>query len=160
MKRNAARKRAEKRLAERANPDMYTALLDLLREGWSVSKAIGAAGFGRALDVYERRERDAEFKAAMDKAKAEGADWYRDRNREIAAGSSPQNLGAVTNGLKMHGALVDRQEHSGPNGAPLPTTQKVIVIFTDKWRTPDLVSVPVIEGEARPVGDNGGTKSA
>lgn len=153
MKRNAARKRAEKRLAERANPDMYTALLDLLREGWSVSKAIGAAGFGRTLDVYERRERDAEFKTTMDTAKAEGADWYRDRNREIAAGSSPQNLGAVTNGLRMHGALTDKLDVSNPDGTLRPVI--VQVIFSQDWRTPERVDPepPAIECEAKAIDD-------
>ena len=71
FKKAAALRRKEKR----APAAMYATFLDLLREGWSVRRAIVKAGFPHPFDIYARRKEDADFKATMDAAKAEGADW-------------------------------------------------------------------------------------
>ena len=113
-------KREEIRAVKCADTDAkFARVLELVGDGWSIKRAAREAGLSSDVRVVERRAKDPSFDELLKTAQAEGAPmWYRDRNREIAAGNSPQAVVAVGNGLRMTGALKD--------APPLPTQVSVL----------------------------------
>lgn len=90
--------------------------LDLLSQGWSVTYAAKKIRSARR-SLYDWRDADPDFAKAWDAAWDSGGDWYEDKNRKEAAKG---NMTAIFNGLRIHKRLVDRTEHTGPAGGPIP----------------------------------------
>jgi len=96
-----------------------------LSETANIKRACERAGVGR-MTVYDRRNNDPKFAAAMSGAIEEAVDLLEEEARRRALEDSDVLLIFL---LKAHRPAVYREnvkiEHSGPNGKPIETRGKV-----------------------------------
>jgi hypothetical protein len=99
------------------------AFLACFANSGNIRMSCAAAKINRTT-YYDWREHDEQFDAACHQAKAEYGDLLEDELKQQIF--LQHNTTALIVALKMAGRFVDtqRQEHSGPGGAPIRTENK------------------------------------
>ena len=115
------------------DPAYCDAAREFLKDGYSLTAFAGSIGVARST-VYKWVDEYPEFSDAIKSGQAGAVYWWEERARHMAA-TGEGNATAIIFGLKNRASDewrdISRQEHSGPDGAPIQATQRIERVIVD-----------------------------
>jgi hypothetical protein len=115
------------------DPAYCDQVVEFLKDGYSLTAFAGEIGVARST-IFKWAEEHSEFSDSIKMGQAAATLWWEKANRALAVGGSG-NATACIFGLKNRAAEdwrdISTKELSGPNGAPIETTQRIERVIID-----------------------------